>query len=346
MPEVSLSLISVIIVSYRSRDDLARCLPTLYAQGVPTPEVIVVDNAPGDGTAAWLTVHYPQLTIITNPVNNGYAGGVNLGLEHATGDAVLVLNPDTELASGALGILHETLTAHPDALITPKLLNPDGTVNACGLVMHYTGITTCRGLGEPAANYQGLHPVPLISGAAFMARRELLLALGGFDDSYFMYLEDADLSLRARLCGYELLCAADAVITHHYTLGMNPQKFYYLERNRLLTLFKNYQAHTLKRILPPLLLTELATWAYALLRGPRYLAARARGYRQLWLERERWLAARKAVQHKRRRADAELLAESLALLPFDQLIGNRALARLLGCVTRPLYTLARPASPR
>jgi GT2 family glycosyltransferase len=253
----------------------------------------------------------------------------------------MILNPDTDLHDGALSALLDAVRAHPDALITPKLLNPDGSVNACGNEMHYTGITTCRGIGEPADTYAETHPAPLISGAAFIARRALLAELGGFDARYFMYHEDADLSLRARSRGYRVLCAADAVVTHHYDLQMSPSKLYFLERNRLLTLLKNLEGRTLLRLGFPLLLTELATWAFALSRGPAYLGARARGYLWLWRERRAWTNERSQVQAQRRVPDAQLLAFTTAELPLDQLTSPR-LARLLGAITRPVYRWFQP----
>jgi len=334
-------LVSVIFVSYRSRADLARCLPSLYAQSFRDFEAIVIDNAPEDGTATWLSTAYPDVTVLSNPTNTGYAGGNNFGFEHAKGRFVLVLNPDTELLPGALETLVEVAKAHPTALVNAKLLCPDGTVNACGLEMHYTGISSCRGLGEAAERFTGLHDIPLISGAAFISRKEVLLALGGFEPSYFMYLEDVELSLRARLAGLDLLCAADAAIIHHYTLQLSPEKFYYLERNRLLTLFRVFEERTLKRMLPALLLTELATWSYALLKGAPYAGARWRGLVWIWRSRKGWLAARKETQARRQLSDATLLAHMGSKLPFEQLLGSR-FARPLERLTGPLYQLCRP----
>ena len=333
--------LSVVIVSYQSQAHLERSLPALYAQNAPSFEVVLVDNCPGDGTAAWVRAHYPEVRVIPSPANTGYAGGNNLGFQHAQGRFVLVLNPDVWLHPGALEVLLRAAQTHPRALITPKLLNPDGTVNACGNQMHYTGITTCRGLGDPPQRYRGLHAVPLISGAAFITSREVLEALGGFDAAYFMYLEDTDLSLRARLLGFEVLCAADACATHAYTLGMNPRKFYYLERHRLLTLLKILEGRTLWRMLPALLLTEAAVWAFAFLRGPRYLAARLWGYAWLWRHRTALRAKRRVIQRSRRVSDPVLLGEALIALPFDQLVRSPGLARWLDRLTRPLYRWAR-----
>lgn len=335
MPELTL-----LIVSYNSRADLERLLPSVYAQGVEC-EILVVDNNPADGTGEWLRQHHPAVRVLSSAHNGGYAGGNNLGIREALGEYVLVLNPDTVLHPGALQTLLEAARAHPEALIGAKLLNPDGTVNAVGNHMHYSGITTCRGLGEPAARYRGLEPVPLVSGAAFIAARRTLLELGGFDEAYWMYLEDTDLSLRARLRGHPLFSANDAVITHHYRLGMSPRKFYHLERNRLLTLLKVYEGRTLRRIAPALLLTELATWAFALLKGWPYLRARWQGYRWLWRNRAAIRAKRAEVQRSRSVPDAVILRDALTRLPFDQLTSPK-LAGVLERLTTPLYRMAAP----
>ncbi|MER3478958.1 MAG: glycosyltransferase family 2 protein [Meiothermus sp.] len=336
--------LSVVVVSYGSRADLERLLPTLFAQGLEV-EVLVVDNRPGDGTTDWLRVAYPSIRVIPRPDNPGYAGGNNTGITAARGHYILILNPDTELHPKALKTLLEAIQTHPQALIGAKLLNPDGTVNAAGNQMHYSGITTCRGLNQPAERYRGLEPVPLLSGAALIATKETLLGLGGFDEDYWMYLEDTDLSLRARLRGHPLFCANDALITHHYRLGMSPKKFYHLERNRLLTLFKVYQGRTLRRMAPALLLTELATWGFALLKGPEYLAERWRGYAWLYRHRLRIRQKRAEVQQTRAIPDEALLEGSLTHLPFEQLT-NPHLAGLLDRLTGPLYTLLRPRPDR
>lgn len=338
--------LSVVLVSYRSYADLARCLPSLEHEHVQ--QIIVVDNAAAEKPTEaeelrWLCAAYPAVEIVSAPANDGYAGGNNLGLQVATGTHVLFLNPDTELQPGALGALLGASQKQPDALITAKLLLPEGTINACGLEMHCTGVTSCRGLGQAAATYRGLQPTPLLSGAAFIAPTRILRELDGFAD-YFMYLEDAELSLRAKLMGYKIFCAAEAQITHHYAFGLSPQKFYYLERNRLLTLLRVYEMRTLRRLTPALLLTELLTWTFALLKGPRYLAARAQGYRWLWQQRLRWRAERHAIQARRQVADAELLADSTTELPLEQLT-NPARARLLRALLRPLYACALGTYP-
>ena len=335
-------LVSAVVVAYHSRGDLARCLPALWAQEGVRLQVVVVDNAPGDGTADWLRAAWPAVQVVTAPGNGGYAGGNNLGARHATGAYLCFLNPDTEPAPGALREMVRVAEAHPGALITPKLLLPDGQVNACGTEMHYAGLTTCAGLGGRAADCSGVRPVLLVSGAAFLLRRADWEAVGGFAEEFFMYLEDADLSLRARLLGHEVLCAADAVVWHHYRLAMRPEKLFLLERNRLLLLLRVYEGSTLWRLAPGIALAGLATWAYALLRGPAYVAARGRAVVWVWRHRALWGASRRQIQRTRRVPDTVLLAGMRIGLPYAQLVPNARLARWLECATTPLFRMGHP----
>lgn len=336
--------LTVVIVSYDSQSDLERCLPTLYAPCTPELNVLVVDNHGDDGMSAWLEREWPAVQIVGNPRNSGYAGGNNFGLALVETPYTLILNPDTEVGEGALAAMLEAARAQPFALITPKLLRPDGRVNACGNEMHYTGLVWCLGLGQPAAQYQGLQPVPLLSGAAIIGRTEVFRDLGGFDEQFFMYYEDTDLSLRAKLRGYRLFCLADAEITHHYKLNMTPGKLYQLERNRLLTLFKVLSGETLLQLLPALLLTEAATWSFSV-RGWSYIRARARVYGWLWRHRHKLRQVRGEVQRTRLCSDAYLLGQSSLALPISQ-VSVPVLGRLVNAVFVPIYRLLKPANLR
>ncbi|HEY0110835.1 MAG TPA: glycosyltransferase family 2 protein [Fibrella sp.] len=331
-------LLSIVLVSYNSLADLQRCLPSIATQTGVHPadiEIILVDNHHHDGVAEWLPSAWPNVILLTNPSNTGYAGGNNMGLTRATGQWVLFLNPDTVLAPDCLHYILATAQQNVTAFLNPKLLNPDGSINACGNQFHYTGITTCRGLNRPSSEYTTIEPVSLLSGAALMAPAAAVRQLGGFDERYFMYFEDADLSLRARQAGYQLLCDARAEITHYYRLGMSPQKFFYLERNRLLTFRKVLQTNTWRQLLPGLLLTELLTWAFAL-RGLPYLQARVRTYTWLWQHRHTTQSPNSVL------SDATLLADATTALPIEQLMPGQ----LGALINLPLTRLYRWLAPK
>ncbi|RIV22289.1 glycosyltransferase family 2 protein [Fibrisoma montanum] len=334
--------LSIVIVSYNSFTDLQRCLPTITEQSVDfSYEIIVVDNHGADGVANWLSVSYPNIILIVNPVNNGYAGGNNLGVQHARGKWVFLLNPDTELRKDSLAQLMKSARDLPDALLNPKLLNPDGTINACGNQMHFTGITTCRGLNQPFNTFTTLHTIPLLSGAAIIGRAEVFRRLGGFDERYFMYFEDTDFSLRARRQGIQLVCESRAEVVHHYTLSLSAGKFYFLERNRLLTFLKIFSRNTLRALLPALLLTELLTWVYGL-RGWSFLKSRFRTYKYIWANRS---LINQEHQHLTRQlanvSDTALLAGSELSLPFASLL-PKPFSSVADAILTTMYRLLIP----
>lgn len=333
--------LTIVIVSYGSRRDLERCLPSIYAQTYQPTAVIVVDNAPGDGTAEFLERDYPAVAVVSSGRNAGYAGGNNLGVRLSTTKWVLLLNPDTVLHEDALRRMMEVAHEFPDALVTAKLLNIDGSINACGLEMHLTGITSCRAYRQRAESVSGTLSVPAASGAALLVQKRVFVDLGGFDDGYFMYMEDVDLSLRARARGHRILCAGDAAITHDYELGMRAEKFELLERNRLVTLLKVLDGRTLVRLSFALVATELATWSFAVVRGPPFMKAKSRSYRGVAASRRRWRASRRTHAARRTVPDEVLLRDATPSLPFDQLVESTRLRRILSCVTAPFYRLAR-----
>jgi GT2 family glycosyltransferase len=345
--------VSVVVCAYNSRRDLERLMPTLDRQRDVTLNVIVVDNHSRDGTQAWLADRYPSVRYLRAGQNQGYGWANNWGLRVADGRYVLVLNPDTELEPRAVREMVRVAERHPRSLVTAKLLLEDGRVNACGLVMHYTGLAFCQGLGEDPQDFRGEFPVPLVSGAAVLASRDTWKDLGGFDERYFLYLEDVELSLRARMRGYSLWCAAEAVIRHRYQLNLTPKKFYWLERNRLLTLAKCYAPSTLQRMRVALLLTRLVTWTYAVGAGPSY--RRAHREAGIWMarhreevRRDRWKA-----QQMRRLSDAALLRDMTAELKLQQVLGGsprtvwleRVMARIYRRLAPHEVGLAPPSRP-
>lgn len=326
-------------MAHDSRSHLELCLPSLRAEDLEL-EILVVDNASSDGTVEWLARAHPTVKVLRLSKNAGYASGNNAGLSAATAKHVLVLNPDTTVHHSALIQLLEVCRAHPRAFVTPKLLLPDGRVNACGNQMHFTGITTCIGLGRNSGSFTGLtHPL-LLSGTAILASLDTWAAVGGFDESLFMYMEDADLSLRARAQGFEILCVAGASITHDYCLSMSPRKFYFLERNRLAVLIKNFERRSLVNMLPGLTMTEAATWMFAAAKGLAFEQAKLKGY--VWLYRNRAaLVSRRSWLSTS--SNSVPLPPLPAALPIRELVRSQSLSRALERIASSLFEAVRPA---
>ena len=333
---------SVIVVAYNSQACLEPCLASILRELGPQDELIVVDNGSTDGSADLVRAQFPQARLLPG-TNSGSAGGNNRGAAAARGAYLVFLNPDTVLQPGALTALLAPLEqAGEVALTTACIVYMDRTaiVNTCGNTMHYTGLTYCRGAGQPRSAYRESCEVDAVSGAAFAIRREVFEELGGFDEQFFLYVEDTDLSWRARLAGYRCLYVADAVVAHAYRPAYTPTKAFYLDRNRHLMLLKNLSRATYVRMLPGLLLAELVTWGFLLSKGPRYWGVKLRVYRWLWAQRGAIRAARRQVQARRHRADAEVVGQLTHRLAFEQ-FGGRWIARAAAIAMHPAFWAAR-----
>jgi GT2 family glycosyltransferase len=209
-------------------------------------------------------------------------------------------------------------------------------VNACGNEVHLSGLTLCRGMGQPSKAYDAPCEVGAVSGAAFLMRRELFEHLGGFDASFFLYMEDVDLSLRARLAGKRILYVPEAVVYHDYQLHFGRRKIFYQERNRYRMLLKIFRWRTLLALLPALLLAEAVTWGFVLSHEPGRLGNKLDAYAAALGS---WTALRKArscTQLTREIHDRDLLESNVYKLCFEQ-IGEECLARLAHIVFDPLF---------
>ncbi len=331
---------SVILVNYNGRSHLERCLPSVLSILTPEDEVLVVDNGSTDGSADWVTERFPSVRLVRAPANRGFGAGCNLGARHARGKYLVFLNPDTRVAPGWLDALLAPLSDPQVALVTPCILRMDNPcrINAAGNEVHPTGLAFCRGAGMFSDAFPVPEDVAAISGAAFSVRREVWDALGGMDETFFLYVEDTDLSWRAQLAGYRCLYVPERGVYHDYNLRFGEGKFYFQERNRYLLLLKNLRWRTLLLLLPSLLLAEVVTWGFLLTSCPRRWKEKVRAY--LWVVRH-WrdvLSRRRAVQALRRTPDRDLLARCTPYLAYEQ-TGRTLAARWAHRLLDPAFWL-------
>jgi N-acetylglucosaminyl-diphospho-decaprenol L-rhamnosyltransferase len=225
--------ISVVIVSYKVPELLRACLASLEREADGCSyEVIVVENASGDGTAELVRDEFPAVRLIALEQNIGFAAGSNLGARAAVGEYLLLLNPDTELVGNTLGALLTFARAHPQAgLVGGRTLRPDGELDpgSCwgaqtlwSLVCFASGLSSLfRGsrLFNPESlagwSRDSAREVDIVTGCLCLMPRAVWEQLDGFDESFFMYGEDADLATRARKRGYSPAITPEAVILHH-----------------------------------------------------------------------------------------------------------------------------------
>lgn len=286
------SRVTVAVVNYRSGDDLSRCLPAVLRDSL-VARVVVFDNGSGDDSIRYaedLTDEDDRMRVIISADNLGLAGAVNRILPMVETPYMAVINPDVTPLDGWLAPLVRVLEKNADAAVACPLvlMEASGRVNSAGQHVHVSGLGFNRHLGaEPARVGTEPHDVAGLHGAAFLIRTELLEALGGWDDTGFLYHEDVALSWDVLLLGKRIVCAPTSKVLHDYHLTMYPEKLYLLERNRWLLLLSHLRRARLAAISPALILTEVMVWGLALLRGPGFLKAKARSYRWLWRNRDK-----------------------------------------------------------
>ena len=256
--------VSIIIVTYNSKKYLVNCLNSIYnqEQGNYSFEIIIVDNASSDGTVQHLRSNFTQLRILENHLNKGYGQANNLGVKHARGNIIVFLNPDTVVKELWLENLIKPLVGSKKIITTPKVLKLDGKINSCGLIVHFTGLGFTRGLNLSSDNFDDCEEVNGVTGCCFAIAKTDFLELG-FDENFFLYMEDVDLSWRIHLKNFKILYVPNSVIMHDYNLKVPLNKIYLLERNRLIILRKYFSLKHFVILLPSLILTEIITTIYS-----------------------------------------------------------------------------------
>jgi GT2 family glycosyltransferase len=223
-------------------EKLQRCLRSLAGQTWQDFDVIVVDNS-GGGLAEQFA-DPPRVWIIENSRNLGFGAAINQAVASTEAEFIVTLNDDAYPEAQWLAALLKGCESDPKIGMCAsqiRLRPRPGHLDSAGLAIYRDGTTKQRGHGQPLEDFSRPEEVLLPSGCAALYRRVMLGQLGGFDADYFLYGEDADLGLRARLAGWRCLYVPDAVAEHDYSLSAGRAsrlKAYYVERNRLYTIIK------------------------------------------------------------------------------------------------------------
>ena len=253
--------LSVVVVTYDSAEAVARCMPRLVEQLAPGDELIVVDNASRDETLEAVAAAAPDARVLAQPRNLGFAAGANTGASAATGDLLLFLNPDAAPAAGFVEAIRAPAQDDRGWAAWMGLVTMDGgaRINTSGGIIHFTGIAWAGEARRPvAAAPTGPMEVPFLSGTCLALPRSAWERLGGFPQTFFMYCEDVDVSLRARLAGGRLGVEPAARVDHDYDFAKGAAKWRRLERNRWALLVRDYPGPLLALVAPALLATEIA----------------------------------------------------------------------------------------
>ena len=284
--------VTVVTVTYNAAGLVLDCLAGLARQnlGGHAMKVVVVDNASADGTADLVAREHPEVQVLRSSVNSGFAGGNNLALRGTSSEYVILLNNDAVPEPGFVAALVDAMAATPTQVAAlsatvllaarfraaapddpdeARVVGPNGAyvpdpggsvtlVNSTGNVVRRDGFGVDRGWLADAAHH---HPAPNVfgfCGAAAILRTAALADVGLFDEDFFLYYEDSDLSWRLRLAGYRVEHCAGAVVHHVHAASTSEGSAlfrFYDDRNRLLMLTKNARAGLAVRAIARYLLT-------------------------------------------------------------------------------------------
>ncbi len=222
-------------------DALANCLRSLESQTFDRFEIVVVDNS-GSGRAQ---ASGERVRILSNERNVGFGTAINQAIRDSKAPLIAVLNDDAEPHREWLAALVKAADARPKAGMFASQVRLAGTdqLDSAGMLIARDGSSKQRGHGEPPAEFAANSDTLFPSGSAALYRRKMLDEVGLFDERFFLYCEDTDLGLRGRWAGWEGEYVAEAVVDHAYSQSAgraSPLKAYYVERNRLYTVIKNF----------------------------------------------------------------------------------------------------------
>jgi GT2 family glycosyltransferase len=252
--------LSVLIVSWNSREQLARTLPALLPELDEADRLIVVDNDSSDGTVEIVEELAPRARLVQTGRNAGFAAACSEGAALARGDLLVILNPDAAPLPGFGEAIRKPWVEERGWAAWQALVAARGAteVNSAGNPVHFTGLVWAGGHGRPLGEAPPAGEVTALSGACLAIPRATWEREGGFPGDFFLYHEDVDLSLRLRLAGGAIGIEPSAVVDHDYDFAGGGPKWRWLERNRWAVLIRTYPGTLLALLAPALIATELA----------------------------------------------------------------------------------------
>ena len=301
--------VTVVVLAYGSEPHLVRCVEAALASRGVRVTVVLVDNGCSNADLS-RCVEDPRVLLVSPGRNLGYAGGCNAGAAATSDPTLTFVNSDCIVTDTAVGALVTGLDRPGVGLVTAsvRLAAAPELLNSAGNPVNFLGFSWAGRCGERVQSPELPTTVASVSGACFAIRRCRWEELDGFEDEYFAYHEDVDLSLRCWLAGLTVQYTPEAVAYHDYAFSRHAEKMYLLERNRLVTWLTVLEYRTLVLLAPALLLAEVGTALLAARQG--WLGQKVRAW--TWILRHaRWLNARRCVASAQRRCPDRVLRDVL-----------------------------------
>jgi GT2 family glycosyltransferase len=316
--------VTAVVLAWQAEPWLPRSVAALLAAEKVAVDVVLVDNGCTNDDVADLADR-PGVTVVRPGRNLGFAGGVNAGAAVATGEYLVMVNSDAVVEPGTLARLVDE-ASRPDvgvAVASIRLAEDPALLNAGANPVHILGLSWSGGMGEREERTEPVDTAGA-SGACLLTPRAHWERLGGFDEEYFAYHEDAELSVRTWRLGLRVVYVPDAVALHRYEFSRNTLKMYLAERNRLLFVATLWGRRARLLLAPAFAGLEVAWLLRATLEG--WLPAKLRGWRWMWTHRRHVRERRAALRAEQLVPDREWMRVltarmDTAVVPLPAIVG-------------------------
>ncbi|MDX9893256.1 MAG: glycosyltransferase family 2 protein [Patescibacteria group bacterium] len=316
----------IVIAVHNGTDFLGDCLSSLAKINYPQEDltILAVDDCSTDNSVEYLKTTWPQVELIINQTNLGFAVSNNLGFQYALDHNfayVYMLNQDTVVEPDFL--FKAVALAESDSRIGAvqsklMLFADPNKINSIGNEIHFLGFAFAGGYQSADQNLAAKE-ITYPSGAAVLLKTSALKQIGFLNPDFFMYHEDTDLGWRLWLAGWRVMLSPDSVVYHKYEFSRSIKKYYYMERNRYLIIFQNYKIATLILLAPALAVMDTAMIFYSFLNGWHRQELRAINYLFSPLAWQKIYHTRRAVQASRCVKDREIVKRFVGRIDFQDI---------------------------
>jgi len=304
-------LVSIIILNYNAGQLLIDCVYSILKTDYPSFEVIVVDNASKDQSHQKCKEKFPSIILIENKENLGYCEGNNVGIRFASGEFIAILNPDTLVEPDWLTKLIAAYEKHGVGLYQPKFLTTTdhSVLMSTGNMIQLFAFGYSRGKGKhDDKQFDHVESIGYASGTCLFTSSRVLREIGLFDPFLFAYHDDLDVGWRAAMQGIKSYYVPDSIVYHPpegFSFKWSPLKYYLLERNRHYCLLTHYSRSTFYKMLPALVLVEIAVFFFYLKKG--MLRAKMRASIDILRNRKKINTRYHEIQMQRKIPDKEII---------------------------------------
>lgn len=310
MSTIKEPLVSVIILNYNAGDLLLNCVDSILKSNYQNLEIIVVDNVSTDESHHKCKEKFEKIKLIENDENLGFCEGNNIGIKEATGEYIIIINPDTTVEPDWINELFTAYKEYGEGIFQPKILslNEKKILQSTGNMLHLFGFGYSRDLGVVDNNQRNkIEKIGYAAGTCLFTSSEVFRKVGLLDPFIFLYHDDVDFGWRAAQLGISSYYVPKSVVYHvkSYNLKWSAEKFYWLERNRKYCILTHYSKTTLAKLKFSLFVVEILVWLAYLSKG--FLKSKTRADNDIKNNKELIEKRQKELESLKIISDGELI---------------------------------------